>query len=181
MRWSSPLVSIRAVDLAEPTTRDEVSGAGRTNASKTSVRAHRRRRRRSSDAVRIVAVTKTFGVEAVRAALAVGLVDIGENYADELVSKASALEGRADAPTARWHFLGAIQRNKIARLARALACSKASTASKKARPSRGAPRGGGLRRGRATDPIPLVAVWRSSEAGPTLVVGLAKPISTSRG
>lgn len=38
--------------------------------------------------VRIVAVTKGFGIEAVRAATAAGLTDIGENYADELVSKA---------------------------------------------------------------------------------------------
>ena len=38
--------------------------------------------------VRIVAVTKGFGVDAVASALAAGLTDIGENYADELVAKA---------------------------------------------------------------------------------------------
>lgn len=63
--------------------------------------------------VRVVAVTKGFGPEHVEAALAAGVDDIGENYAAELLSK------RAAVPDARvrWHFLGAIQRNKVARLA----------------------------------------------------------------
>lgn len=62
--------------------------------------------------VRIVAVTKGFGPEAVRAARLAGLVDVGENYAQELVAKAPAApEGT------RWHFLGPVQRNKVARLA----------------------------------------------------------------
>jgi hypothetical protein len=69
-------------------------------------------------AIRIVAVTKGFGPDAVRAARAAGLYDIGENYANELVSKAAELQDDASAPSpVRWHFLGAIQRNKVARLA----------------------------------------------------------------
>lgn len=64
------------------------------------------------ESIRIVAVTKGFGPDAVDAALAAGLGDVGENYAQELLSKAAA------APTgARWHFLGPVQRNKVARLA----------------------------------------------------------------
>jgi hypothetical protein len=87
------------------------------------------------DSVRIVAVTKGFGADAVAAALAAGLSDIGENYADELVAKAVALgdgaagggdgsvgtaagPGSAVHPGPVWHFLGAVQRNKVARLAR---------------------------------------------------------------
>jgi len=66
--------------------------------------------------VRIVAVTKGFGIEAVSAALAAGLTDIGENYADELVSKAEEL-AQAGHPPPVWHFLGSVQRNKVARLA----------------------------------------------------------------
>jgi uncharacterized pyridoxal phosphate-containing UPF0001 family protein len=62
--------------------------------------------------VRIVAVTKGFPAEAVTAALAAGLADIGENYADELVGKA-----REVGAGAVWHYLGAVQRNKVARLA----------------------------------------------------------------
>ena len=68
---------------------------------------------RDVDDVRIVAVTKGFGVEAVRAAVEAGLVDVGENQAQQLLAKVDA-----GAPTdARWHFLGAIQRNKVKKLA----------------------------------------------------------------
>ena len=61
--------------------------------------------------VRVLAVTKGFGSEAVRAARAAGLTDLGENYAGELREKAPGPEGT------RWHFLGTIQRNKVAALA----------------------------------------------------------------
>jgi PLP dependent protein len=60
-----------------------------------------------------VAVTKGFGTDAVRAAVEAGLHDIGENYAAELESKAAAT---ASLPVV-WHFLGAVQRNKVGRLA----------------------------------------------------------------
>ena len=64
-------------------------------------------------AVRIVAVTKGFGPVAGVAAFDAGCADIGENYAQSLVAKAPD----ALALGARMHFLGAIQRNKVARLA----------------------------------------------------------------
>ena len=71
--------------------------------------------------IRIVAVTKGFGPDAVRWALDAGLTDIGENYAEELVGKAAQLEPGTDpgrSPVAPvWHYLGAVQRNKVARLA----------------------------------------------------------------
>jgi PLP dependent protein len=58
--------------------------------------------------VRIVAVTKTHGPEAVRAAVAAGLMDIGENRVQEAMEKQEALAGvRAD-----WHLIGTLQRNK---------------------------------------------------------------------
>lgn len=66
---------------------------------------------RSPSEVRVVAVTKGFGSDVTRAALAEGLVDLGENYAQELLAKAAA------APLARWHFLGPVQRNKVKALA----------------------------------------------------------------
>jgi pyridoxal phosphate enzyme (YggS family) len=61
--------------------------------------------------ITVVAVTKGFGADAVEAAVAAGLRDIGENYAGEVVAKAAAVSG------VRWHFLGHVQRNKVARLA----------------------------------------------------------------
>jgi hypothetical protein len=64
-------------------------------------------------AVRIVAVTKGFGPDACRSALAAGLVDLGENYAAELLAKADAL---GPGSGARWHAIGGLQRNKVAPL-----------------------------------------------------------------
>jgi pyridoxal phosphate enzyme (YggS family) len=61
--------------------------------------------------VTIVGVTKTFGPEVVRAAVTAGLNDLGENYAAELGAKAAAAAEDGLAP--RWHFIGAIQRNKV--------------------------------------------------------------------
>ena len=70
-------------------------------------------------AVQVVAVTKTFGEAAVRAALHAGLTDIGENYADELVGKAIALAAHPEPGVAapRWHYLGAVQRRHLGPLA----------------------------------------------------------------
>ncbi len=68
-------------------------------------------------AIRIVAVTKGFGLAAIRVARALGLDAIGENYADELVAKAERLARLGEARGCSWHFLGAIQQNKVARLA----------------------------------------------------------------
>lgn len=83
-----------------------------------SVRTRIARASGDPSAVRIVAVTKGFTHEAVAAALAAGLADIGENYADELVAKAAALEAAGGGgPSPVWHFLGAVQRNKVGRLA----------------------------------------------------------------
>ncbi len=63
-------------------------------------------------AVRIVAVTKTFGPDAIDAAVAAGLTDVGENYAQEAVAKLA--EVTTD-PTV--HFIGRLQRNKVRSLA----------------------------------------------------------------
>jgi PLP dependent protein len=61
-----------------------------------------------SHPVRIVAVTKTHGPEAVRAALGAGLTDVGENRVQEALQKQEAL---FDA-SAKWHLVGTLQRNK---------------------------------------------------------------------
>jgi pyridoxal phosphate enzyme (YggS family) len=61
------------------------------------------------DRVLVLAVTKGFGPDAIEAARAAGLGEVGENYAQELEAKW--------VPGLRWHFIGGIQRNKIARLA----------------------------------------------------------------
>lgn len=64
------------------------------------------------DAVRVIAVTKGFGPEAVIAAAAAGCLDIGENYAQEVLAKAPA----SSEASVNVHFLGGIQRNKVGRI-----------------------------------------------------------------
>jgi pyridoxal phosphate enzyme (YggS family) len=58
--------------------------------------------------VRLVAVTKTFGPEAVRAASAAGVEDVGENKVQEALDKMD-VAGVA----VRWHLIGHLQRNKV--------------------------------------------------------------------
>lgn len=61
-----------------------------------------------SHRVRIVAVTKTFGPEAVREAVAAGLGDVGENRVQEAIAKQDAC---ADV-NVDWHLIGGLQTNK---------------------------------------------------------------------
>ena len=75
---------------------------------------------RAPDAVTLVGATKTVDVALVAAALDAGLVDVGENRAQELLAKAPELAERAVRP--RWHFLGALQRNKVRSLADWVTC-----------------------------------------------------------
>ncbi len=61
--------------------------------------------------VTLIAVSKTHPVESIEAAYAVGQRDFGENYAQELVTKAESLSARC--PELRWHYIGRLQKNKI--------------------------------------------------------------------
>lgn len=64
------------------------------------------------DAVRVVGVTKGFDASAVTAAAEVGLVDLGESYAQEMATKVDAA-----GPGTRWHWVGRLQRNKVRQVA----------------------------------------------------------------
>jgi pyridoxal phosphate enzyme (YggS family) len=61
--------------------------------------------------VTLVGASKTQPAEVLAAACAAGLCDFGENRAQELLPKAAALAERG--LTARWHFIGTLQRNKV--------------------------------------------------------------------
>jgi len=70
------------------------------------------------DHVALVAVTKTFGPQALLAAGATGCPAVGENYAQELVAKLDALAGAALlAGVPEVHFIGQLQTNKVRLLA----------------------------------------------------------------
>ncbi len=68
--------------------------------------------------ITLVAVSKAHPEEAIRRAHAAGLRVFGENYAQELAGKASALSDLGDI---RWRFIGHLQRNKIKLVERARA------------------------------------------------------------
>ena len=62
---------------------------------------------RNPDEVAIVAVTKGFGVEVCREAMAAGLHVLGENRVQEALPKMDAVDG------AQWHLIGHLQTNKV--------------------------------------------------------------------
>ena len=66
---------------------------------------------REAEDVRLVAVSKTHTAAAVRAALAAGVADFGENRVQEAEEKIAVLAGSG----ARWHLIGHLQSNKARR------------------------------------------------------------------
>ena len=83
-----------------------------------SVRARIARAAESADrdpgSVRLLAVSKQQPAALVRAAVAAGQTEFGENYAQEGIDKVAAL---ADVPGLAWHFIGQLQGNKTREVA----------------------------------------------------------------
>jgi pyridoxal phosphate enzyme (YggS family) len=67
---------------------------------------------RDPASVQLLAVSKTFGPQAVLAALAAGQRAFGENYVQEGVDKIAAVAAAAPGVALQWHFIGPIQSNK---------------------------------------------------------------------
>jgi len=68
---------------------------------------------RDPGTVTLVAVSKTFAAGAVRDAVQAGIMDIGENYVQEMLQKRDELGN----PSIRWHFIGHLQSNKVKSIA----------------------------------------------------------------
>lgn len=64
---------------------------------------------RAPEQIRLIAVSKTKPAAAIREAYAAGQRDFGENYVQELLTKAEELRDLSDL---RWHLIGHLQRNK---------------------------------------------------------------------
>jgi pyridoxal phosphate enzyme (YggS family) len=79
--------------------------------------AARRAGRDPSD-IRLIAVSKTFSADHVRAAWSAGQRDFGENKVQEALQK---IGGTADMEI-RWHLIGHLQSNKAKKAAGAFAC-----------------------------------------------------------
>jgi pyridoxal phosphate enzyme (YggS family) len=65
---------------------------------------------RAADSVHLLAVSKTFSADDVRAVASYGQCDFGENYIQEGVDKITALA--LHTPSLVWHCIGPIQSNK---------------------------------------------------------------------
>jgi PLP dependent protein len=70
---------------------------------------------RQAHDVRLLAVSKTFGLEHIRAAAAAGQTDFGENRVQEALQK---MDGSTDLKI-RWHLIGTLQSNKARKTATA--------------------------------------------------------------
>jgi pyridoxal phosphate enzyme (YggS family) len=99
---------------------DAATVAANVEVVRERIAAAARRAGREPDQVQLVAATKTVPATRLRAVLAAGVADLGENRAQELLAKAPDLEGEAVPP--RWHFLGGLQRNKVRALAPWVVC-----------------------------------------------------------
>ena len=62
---------------------------------------------RSSNSVRLIAVTKTYGVDVINEAIDCGVLDIGENRVQEIMEKYDSVK------PVRWHLIGHLQKNKV--------------------------------------------------------------------
>jgi len=63
---------------------------------------------RDPNNVKLIAVSKSFGVDEIRLAMQAGQTEFGENKAQELVSKFDSLGNQVV-----WHFIGHLQKNKV--------------------------------------------------------------------
>jgi len=70
------------------------------------------KKRRRSQSVTLVAVSKKQSIEAIREAVAAGQRHFGENYLQEAVEKIRALDDGGSNNLLTWHYIGAIQSNK---------------------------------------------------------------------
>jgi len=68
--------------------------------------------RRPPDSVTLLAVSKTFGADAVLAAVAAGQTAFGENYLQEALDKIASVRLALPQASLAWHFIGPIQSNK---------------------------------------------------------------------
>ena len=63
---------------------------------------------RNPEEIKLIAVSKFFGIDAINEASRLGITDFGENKAQELRDKYEILGDKV-----AWHFIGTLQRNKV--------------------------------------------------------------------
>ncbi len=81
-----------------------------------------RRADRSPDEITLIAVSKTFPMAAVEAAIRAGVCHFGENRVQELAAKCTEAPGRWQGGNRTWHMIGHLQRNKARDVVRFADC-----------------------------------------------------------
>ena len=97
--------------LPRPVNTDRASLQERLAHVRARIEAAERRSGRPPGAVTLVGVVKTQPVEAIAELVALGLRDLGENRVQEAAEHQQAVSRTA----ARWHLIGHLQRNKVAK------------------------------------------------------------------
>ena len=92
--------------------------AANLHSVRSRIAAAARRAGRDPSEIRLIAVSKTFGADHVRAAWAAGQRDFGENKVQEALQKTAVT---ADMEI-RWHLIGHLQSNKARKAVAAFAC-----------------------------------------------------------
>ena len=93
--------------------------AANLDSVRSRIDAAARRAGRRAEAVTLVAVSKTFGADCIRAAWAAGQREFGENKVQEGLQK---IAETADIPEVRWHLIGHLQSNKAKKVAGPFHC-----------------------------------------------------------
>lgn len=77
------------------------------NSVTESIRNAEKKSGRPAGAVKLIAVTKTYGADAINEAIDCGVTDIGENRVQEILEKYDRIK------PVRWHLIGHLQKNKV--------------------------------------------------------------------
>ena len=72
------------------------------------IREHAKISGRNSDAITLIAVSKTYPSTAIEEAMILGCENFGENKVQELIQKIEHVKGKP-----KWHFIGHLQTNKV--------------------------------------------------------------------
>lgn len=99
--------------MASDPTQSQPSLSSRLSAVRGRIAAAASAAGRDPATVRLLAVSKTFPADDVRALAACGQTDFGENYVQEAAAKIDALRDLA----LSWHFIGPLQANKTREVA----------------------------------------------------------------
>lgn len=77
------------------------------NSVTESIRKAEKKSGRQAGSVKLIAVTKTYGADAINEAIDCGVTDIGENRVQEILEKYDRIK------PVHWHLIGHLQKNKV--------------------------------------------------------------------